>query len=100
MDGDWTLRTVGMLPSEPSNPVRQPRDARGLAGARHGGTEPYERVALGLALAVPGASPADCDLELDRRRQPVEVGPVQQANLDQSHGPRRIATGPERPGNA
>ena len=45
----------------------------------------------GIALAVPGPPPADGDLELDHRLEPVDVRAFEQAGLDQSHGPGRIA---------
>ena len=48
----------------------------------------------GLALAVPGPPPADGDLDLDHRRQPVDVRTLEQADLDQAHGPARIASAP------
>ena len=49
-------------------------------------------MATGIALAVPGPPPPDGDLQLDHRLQPVDVGSLEQADLDQSHGPGRIAT--------
>ena len=48
-------------------------------------------MAAGVALAVPRPAPADRDLELDHRLEPVDVGAFEQAGLDQSHGPGRIA---------
>ncbi len=47
----------------------------------------------GIALAVERPTPADGELELDHRLQPVDVGPFEEAGLDQSHGPGRIASG-------
>ena len=46
----------------------------------------------GIALAVPGPPPADGDLELDHRLEPVDVRALEQADLDESHGPGRIAS--------
>jgi len=41
-------------------------------------------------LAVPGAATADRDLDLHGRLEPVDVRAVEQADLDESHGARRI----------
>ena len=56
------------------------------------GAEADERMAARIALAVPGPAFADGDLELDHRLQPVDIRTLEQARLDQSHGPGRIAS--------
>ena len=66
-------------------------DGIGPVAGRHVGAELDERVAAGIALAVPGPAPADGDLELDHRLEPVDVRALEQAGLDQTHGPGRIA---------
>ena len=96
MDRHGALGAVGMRASEPPDPVRQRRDAGRLRGPRHGDREPDEGVRLGLAPAVPGATPPDAHLDLGSRLEPVQVGSVEQADLDQAHGPARIATAPRR----
>jgi len=58
---------------------------------RDGRAKVDECVPPGIALAVPGPTPPDGDLELDHRLQPVDVGAFEEAGLDQSHGPGRIA---------
>ena len=64
----------------------------GQSRAGHGRPEVDQRVAPGIALPVPGPAPPDGDLELDHRLQPVDVGAFEEAGLDQSHGPGRIAS--------
>jgi hypothetical protein len=59
---------------------------------RDSGAQLDEGVAPRVALAVPGPTPAHRHLDLHHRLKPVDVGPVQQADLDQSHRPGRIAT--------
>ena len=83
------LAVVGAQAAEPG---RERHDAVRPLARRDRRPEPDEGVALGVALAVPGPPPADGDLELDHRLQPVDVRSLEQAGLDQSHGPGRIAT--------
>ena len=66
----------------------------GQSRGGHVGAEVDERVAARVALAVPGPPPADGDLELDHRLEPVDVRTFEQADLDQAHGPGRIASVP------
>ena len=56
--------------------------------------EQDQGVATRVALAVPRAPPPDGDLDLDHRLEPVDVRSLEQADLDQSHGLGRIASGP------
>ena len=78
-----------------STPPARPR-APGWPDLGHRRGEPNQGVPLGLALAVPGPSPADADLDLDRRLEPVEIRTVEQADLDEAHGPARIPTARRR----
>ena len=57
------------------------------------GAELHEGVPLRLTPAVPRATPADRDLDLHHRLEPVQVWSFEQADLDQAHSPARIATG-------
>ena len=57
------------------------------------GAELDKGVLLRLTTAVPRATPADRDLDLDHRLEPVQVWSIEQADLDQAHSPARIATG-------
>ena len=94
-DERWTRRPPGPSPWSVRRRRSHAASVTIPSGHPRGGTrgpEPDERVALGIALAVPGPPPADGDLELDHRLQPVDVGSFEQAGLDQSHGPDRIAT--------
>ena len=50
-------------------------DGVGPVAGRDGGAEADQRVAARVALAVPGPPPADGDLELDHRLEPVDIGP-------------------------
>ena len=49
--------------------------------------------------ALPGPRPADRDLDLDHRHEPVDVGAFEQADLDETHDPDTIreATARARP---
>ena len=55
--------------------------------------EEDQRMATRIALPVPGPPPTDRDFELHDRLEPVHVGSLEKAGLDQSHGPGRIASG-------
>jgi glutamate carboxypeptidase len=94
MDQDRPGCAVRMRPPQPAHPVGKESDPDRLLAPRHGRPEPDERMPLGLSLAEPCPPPADGDLELDGRLEPVQIRSVQQANLDQAHGPARIPTVP------
>src|SRR6185369_2826642 len=96
MHGDRPAGAVREGAAQPPNPDGEPRDASRLRRPSDGRGEADECVWLGLALAIPGAPAADRDLELHRRLEPVQVGSVELAHLDQAHGPARIATGRSR----
>ena len=69
---------------------------RPLAGG-DAGAQPDQGMTPGISLAVPRPAPPDRDFHLDHGLQPVDVRALEQADLDQSHGSRRIATrGPRR----
>ena len=91
MDGQAAaaLAVVDPQPADPGDD-RGDRDpaSRGPGRARRAGRARGARIAL----AVPGPAPADGDLELDHRLEPVDVRALEQADLDQSHGPGRIAS--------
>ena len=52
---------------------------------RSGSRRPYQR-----------APPADPDLDLHRRLEPVEIRTIEEADLDEAHGPARIPTARSR----
>ena len=88
-DSGAPLVVVG---TQPANPGDDRRDGvRPLSGGNRR-PELHERVAPRVALAVPGPAAAHRHLEFHHRLEPVDVGPVKQADLDQSHRPGRIAT--------
>ena len=107
--GNVTIQWPGIGRCDGPRARRDPRRDRRAAGAprratgrdrlpatcpgRHPRPEPDERMPRRVALAVEGPTPADGELELDHRLQPVDVGSLQQTGLDQSHGPRRIPSG-------
>ena len=93
VDRDRTRGAVGMLASKASNPVGERGDSHVLGGSRHRRREPDEVVRGGVAASEPGPAPADRDLELQHRLEPVQVWAIQGSDLDQAHGPARIATG-------
>ena len=80
---------LAMIHAQPADPGDDRGDGvRPVAGG-HGRAEPDQGVAAGIALAVPGPPPTDRDLHLDHRLEPVDVRSLEQADLDQSHGPRQ-----------
>ena len=99
-DERWTAQpAAALVVLEP----RSRRTQRGDGGhavrpvaSRDRRPEVDQGVAARVALAVPGPPPADGDLELDHRLEPVDVRSFEQADLDESHGPGRIASAPSR----
>ena len=98
-DERWTAdaaAALAVVEAEPADPVDDLLDPARPVASRDRRAEPDERVAAGLALAVPRPPPADRDLDLDHRRQPVDVRSLEQSDLDQAHGPARITRRPAR----
>ena len=93
MDGHAADALV-VFASEAPGPRHDPRNVVRPVAGRDPRRQPNERVGIGRPLAVPRPPPADGDLDLDRRLEPVDVRPLEQADLDQAHGPRRIARRP------
>jgi glutamate carboxypeptidase len=85
-------RTPLVLPPEAARPPDDQADGLRPFAARNGCPEADERVVAWLALPVPGPSPSDGDLDLDHRFESVDIGPLEQPNLDESHGPGRITS--------
>ena len=105
-DERWTREaapTLGVVDAQAPDPADHcGHRVRPLAGGDVG-AQVDERMPAGVALAVPGSAPADGDLELDHRLEPVDIRALEQAGLDQTHGPGRIASAPAarlRPMNA
>ena len=86
-----TAAPLVVIGSQPADPGDDGGDRVGPIARRDRRAQLDERMAPGIALAVPGPSPAHGDLEFHHRLEPVDVGPVQQADLDQSHRGGRIA---------
>jgi len=80
-----------LLPAEAPRPAGDRRHAFRPLPLGNARSEANKRVLSRLALAEPGPSPPDRDLDLDHRLQPVDVGALQESDLDKSHDPGRIA---------
>ena len=81
-----------MVGAKPTYPSDDRCDRVGPVMCRNRRAESDDRMAAGVALAVPGPPPTERQLHLDYRLEPVDVRPLQQTDLDQAHGPGRIAT--------
>src|SRR5450756_2490181 len=83
-------RPLQRAPMELPDPAGQLGDLnRRLRGADRM-TETDNRVSPGQSLAVPGPPPADGDLDLDCRLEPIGVRSVEQTDFHQAHGRRSI----------
>jgi hypothetical protein len=91
MDGQAAGR-LAVVRTQPAEPGRDRRHGVGPAAGGDRGAELDEGMARRLPLAVERATPPDRELDLDHRLQPVDVGALEESNLDQSHGPGRIAS--------
>ena len=83
---------LAMVGAQATDPGRDGRDGIRPIPRGDGSPQVDQGVAGGFPLAVPGPPTAHGQLDLDHRLQPVDVGSLEQADLDQSHGPGRIAT--------
>src|SRR6478736_665571 len=90
MDGH-AAAALPVIGTQPAHPADRGRDRVGPVADGDRRAEVDQGMASGVALPVPRPSAADRDLELDHRLQPVDVGAFEEAGLDQSHGPGRIA---------
>src|SRR6187431_2607652 len=88
--------TLVVIDPQPPDPADEAFNLPRPVAPRDRGAESDDRMPGRLALAVPRPPSADRDLDLDHRRQPVDVRTLEQANLDQAHGPARIASHPNR----
>jgi hypothetical protein len=90
MDGE-TAAALAMVDPQATDPRGGRGDGIGPLTGGNVRAQLDEGVATRVPLAVPRPAPPDGELELDHRLEPVDVGTVKQASLDQAHGPGRIA---------
>src|SRR5829696_9024395 len=90
MDGE-TAAGLAMVDPQAADPRGCRGDGIGPLTGRNVRSQLDERVPARVALPVPRPAPPDGELELDHRLEPIDVGTVKQASLDQAHGPGRIA---------
>ena len=91
--------TLAVVDPQAADPGDEGVDREGPRTSRHGRAQPDEGMTTRAALPVPGPATADRDLELDHRLEPVDVRALEQSDLDESHGPARIASA-QRPSHA
>ena len=83
------LAVVGAKTAGPGDEVF---DRIGPLARRHLAPEVDDAVARGPR-SLPGLRAPDGDLDLDHRHEPVDVGSLEESDLDQPHGPARIREG-------
>jgi glutamate carboxypeptidase len=74
------------------DPADEPPDRLRPLAPWHPSTQPHHAVRFRVPAAGPRASRPDPDLELHDRFEAVDIRAVEQPDLDESHGPGRIAT--------
>src|SRR5436305_8425806 len=89
VDGD-AAASLAVIDAQPPDPADELRDGQRPVARRYGGAEVDQRVAARAPLAVPRPAPPDGELDLDHRLEPVHVRALEEPDLDQSHGSRRI----------
>ena len=82
-----------MIAPQSADPCDDCHDPVGPVPRPHGRSEEDQGMATRIPLAVPRPPPTDGDFELHDRLEPVHVGSLEEAGLDESHGPGRIASG-------
>lgn len=87
-----TAGALAMIRAEPPDPRDDRCDALRPVFCGNGGPEPDEGVSSGDPLAVPASAAPDAQLDLHYRLEPVDVRALEQADLYEAHGSRRIAT--------
>src|SRR5438309_11085679 len=85
--------SLAVVVTKPTNPGDERVDRHRSLPSGDDGAEANERVPARTPLAVPGAASPDGNLQLDHRLEPVDVRALEQPNLNETHRPRRIASG-------
>ena len=75
---------------ERPDPGCQHGHAPGCLGPGNRRAETYPGMHAGQALTEPRPSPTDPDLDLHGRLEAVDVGTIQESDLDESHDPTMI----------
>jgi len=91
MHGD-AATALAVVIAKSADPGDERIDRHRPIPSRNDGAEVHERMPARAALPVPCPASPDSDLELDHRLEPVDVRSLEQPDLDESHGPRRIAS--------
>src|SRR5439155_17956842 len=84
--------TLVVIDAQAADPGDEGIDRQRPRPGRDRGAQMHEGMTRRTALAVPGPTPPDGDLQLDDRLEPVDVRALEQPDLDESHGPARIAS--------
>ena len=96
MDDD-ARPTLVVVDPQSSDPVDKRVDLGRPIAPRDVDTEMDEGVAARSSLAIPGPPPADGDFDFDHRLEPIDVGSLEEPDLDLSHDSARITRpGPTR----
>ena len=92
-DGRWTSTgppRLAMVRAQAPGPGDEVRDGVRPLAQRDRAGEVHQRAVAGRPGAVPGPRAPDGDLDLGHRLQPVDVGPLVQPDLQESHGPEML----------
>ena len=92
-DARWTITgplVLAVVRAQAARPGDEVGDVVGPVAGRDRPAEVDERAARRRPRALPRPPAAHRDLDLDHRHEPVDVGALEQADLDESHGPATI----------
>ena len=77
--------TLVVIDAQAADPGDEGIDRQRPRSCRDRGAQMDEGVTRRAALAVPGPTPPDGDLELDDRLEPVDVRALEESDLDLTH---------------
>ena len=84
--------TLFVVDAQASDPVDEGVDLGRPVPSRNVDAEVDEGVAARRSLAVPRPPTPDRDLDLDHRLEPIDIGSLEESDLDLSHGSARITS--------